>query len=357
MIKQLHPGKCRYVTDKVLKFCHSVDWVLEEKLDGHRGLLHCGGELDRGYMTSKRKSSGTGMFCEKGENIPHITEQAQRIARGNSLGYTVLDGEIVVPGHPFESVQSVMGAKPARAILWQEDNSRAVYFVYDILFYDGKDVRDEPYYVRQDMIDDFFGAMCLIESSVVPRWIRRLPSIYAGGGFQEFFDGVIKRGGEGIVLKYIWGRYGKNVWKLKAGYLDNSLDFDVVISGFREGKGKFKELIGAIDFSCYETRKGANTLIPVGRCSGMPDGAVRWAYGGSRSKGSGNHLVMSPACVGEPGTRSWFTFYSKQLIGKVIEVRSSGLTAKGKLRHPRFVRMRPDKNASQCPMPRDQLKE
>ncbi len=355
MIKQLHPGKCRYVTDKVLKFCHNVDWILEEKLDGHRGLLHCGGELDRAYLTSKRKSAVTGMFCEKGENVPHIIEQAQRLSRGNSLGYTVLDGEILVPGHPFESVQSVMGAKPERAILWQEDNGRAAYFVYDILFFDGKDARDEPYYARQELLNCILRGREHSSSNLCS--IRRHQSIDARGGFQEFFDAVIKKGGEGIVLKHVWGRYGKNVWKLKAGYLDNSLDFDVVIHGFREGKGKFKELIGAIDFSCYETRKGANTLIPVGRCSGMPDGAVQWAYAGSRSKGSGNHLVMSPACVGEPGTRSWFTFYSKQLIGKVIEVRSSGLTAKGKLRHPRFVRMRPDKNASQCPMPRDQLKE
>jgi ATP-dependent DNA ligase len=49
------------------------------------------------------------------------------------------------------------------------------------------------------------------------------------------------------------------------------------------------------------------------------------------------------------GTRSWFTV--TRPIGKVMELKANGLTAKGRLRHPRFLRMRPDKNPEDCPIP------
>ena len=54
--------------------------VGEEKIDGHRGLLHISAHYDRAYFTSVRTSDITGLPGECGENIPHITGPANRYA-------------------------------------------------------------------------------------------------------------------------------------------------------------------------------------------------------------------------------------------------------------------------------------
>ena len=48
-------------------------------------------------------------------------------------------------------------------------------------------------------------------------------------------------------------------------------------------------------------------------------------------------------------TRAYFTRNQKKLVGSVIEVKANELFHDtGKLRHPRYLRMRPDKEAERC---------
>lgn len=98
---------------------------------------------------------------------------------------------------------------------------------------------------------------------------------------------------------------------------------DLVVTDFKDGKGKYLGLIGALVCSAYDP--SSDQFQEVCRCSGMTD-EVR--------------LEMSRG--------GW-----QRHLGKVVEVRYQYVASKGRLRHPRFLRERDDKLPRECTL--DQL--
>jgi ATP-dependent DNA ligase len=318
----------------------SENFVAEEKLDGHRALLHFEYSLKRAYLTSRRISKKTGLYAENGLCVPHITEPLHHLATLNQLGYTVLDGEILVPNGSFEDVQSVLGSLPEKAVAWQLENTQAVYAVYDCLFYNGDDLRDLLWVSRHSIKMKLMEVMCRYLMN--RGFIFPLQSSHFNNKEEAkvMFDRVISRGGEGLILKDKFARYGRgwSKWKYETTY-------DVVVTGYESGQGKFSELIGALRFGAWDSE---GNLVPIGKCSGMPDGNVTWSGGAPNRKGS----VIIPDGSEQPvGSRAWFSERKYELEGMVIEVKCNGLTKHGNLRHPQFVRLREDKDAKQCLLP------
>lgn len=323
----------------------NVDFIAEEKLDGHRALLHFGRDLKRAYLTSRRVSKKTGQFAENGLCVPHITEPAHSHSSLSLLGYTVLDGEILVPNATFEDVQSVLGSLPEKAIVWQDKNTRAIYVAYDCLFFNGSDIRDRVLIDRKYIMDDVVKRL---HSYMYERsYIRIIESnrAHSMDEVKPFFDRVVDRGGEGLVIKNPYARYGRGWSKMKY-----ETTYDVVITGYESGQGKFEKLIGALRFGAYDDD---GHLVPLGKCSGMLDGNVRWEGGSPNRVGS---YLVSEGDEQPIGTRAWFASRKYELRGMVIEVKCNGLTKHGKLRHPQFVRLRSDKNGEQCQLPMNQKK-
>lgn len=125
------------------------------------------------------------------------------------------------------------------------------------------------------------------------------------------------RGIEGWVLK-VHGQATK-WYKVKP-----QLDVDAVITGVKPGLGKFDGYVGALLVSVYEPSSKPGKppyLRQVASVSGMTD-----------------------------HDRDWMTTEHKRnrLIGRVVEIKYQYLTDAGRCFHPRFVRFRPDKPASQC---------
>jgi len=105
-------------------------------------------------------------------------------------------------------------------------------------------------------------------------------------------------------------------WKLK-----KEKTIDGFITGFQEGKGKYKGTLGALEISVY----GPNGVsVEICACSGMTDGerAMLWS--------------------------SWDTF-----MFKVCEIKYQNVAANGRLRHPIFKRMRTDKTRKECTTAQD----
>jgi hypothetical protein len=98
---------------------------------------------------------------------------------------------------------------------------------------------------------------------------------------------------------------------------------DVVVTGFREGRGKYLGLVGALECAVYDryARPGDEPaeLLPVANVSGMDD-ATRIEISADES------------------------FYA----GRVCEVKYQYVGSKARLRHPRFVRWRDDKRPECC---------
>lgn len=314
--------------------------VAEEKLDGHRALIHFGGGLRRVYVTGLRVSKKTGRLTEKGESLPQFSFFH---ADSGKLPRTVLDGELQLPGQTFEQIQSVLGCLPERAVERQKELGWMRFTAFDILHLDGVEVGSRPQRARAELLR---GALMRHQS-------EHLHRVRAWNCFNELeskvvFDRIVEEGGEGVVLKDPNKPYGSGWKKWK-----KEDTFDVVIVGFEQGCGKFEELIGAVRFGAYDDK---GQLIEIGQCSGMGDGIANWVHrvtGVAVAPNSSDDAILRlPPDVTQPmGSRGWFTERQGMLLGKVIEVTCKGVTAKGRLRHPQFGRMRPDKGAKQCLLP------
>ena len=286
-------------------FDHGM-YVIEEKLDGWRFLMHVGRKLPRMYLTGRRPSKTQGgKFSEKGLCAPRLAPDTV-----SKLKYTVIDGEVMPPaGAHFRDLAGIMNVTPEKAAARiREIGAYPQYYAFDILFYDGADVREEPWSYRKQ----------LLEELVPTYWARNdLVSVLPHHRTSKFarYDAWIRTGKEGAILKDKEMPYGKGWIKVK-----RTATLDVVVTGYEDanyGKtGKFDGLIGALKVSVW----CGGELVEVGQVSGMTD-----------------------------KMRKEFTENYKDYEGTVIEIAAQEM-AKDRLRHPRFKRLRPEADPKTCTM-------
>jgi bifunctional non-homologous end joining protein LigD len=158
------------------------EWIFELKLDGFRALA----------LVDQEKAR---LISRRGDDLSADYPALIDALAGMRLT-AVLDGEIVVldqDGVPrFEFLQSYKKAR----------KGHLVYYVFDILFYNDRDLRDQPLSERKEILHFLLGA------SETVRYTDHVDGIGV-----EFFNLVQKRGLEGIVAKKKMGPYlnGKRV--------------------------------------------------------------------------------------------------------------------------------------------------
>lgn len=301
------PAKARA---KLPKDLEAENLIAEEKFDGSRYLLYIGHdpydeEWKGNTLLSRRKSvkkERLGMYVDKSANIPHITEH-----KFKGLEYTVLDGEVTIPGQPFYTLNGIMNSLPTEAIRKQMTEGKVVYHVFDILQYRGVDLTGDPLVARREHLDTFFGKMSLS----MGKWIKRVES--RSERFQEYFDFIVRAKGEGLIIKDLWAAYGKGWSKMKKAF-----DTTCVVMGYKEGTGKYKGQMGALQLGVYFL----GGLVEVGFASGMDD-SLRL------------EISNNP------------NYY----LNLVVDVYAQELTPGepvGRLRHPTFHRFRNDVSEEDC---------
>lgn len=293
------------------------NWIMEEKFDGMRLLLHFpGGKLLRALTRSERDVlpqvpnewvqqteedihdfwHWTGfewLDCEFGYVPFYIAEHGTKVRAG---------------GIDFNKTMRVMGSGPDEAqrkadeILCAEDDLPVAH-IFDI-----PDC-NLPLWSRKANLEPFdrghgnhpFHSHLLA------------PVMWARDWREDWYERIVTQGGEGAMLKnpnslYLPGKRSANTW-YKVKKFDT---FDAYVIGFDQGQGKYSDLIGAI---VCRTQDGMTV-----RCSGMTD-----------------------------DERIKITVRQERIIREqwVLEVKYFGLTA-GTPRHPQFLRWRKDKPASEC---------
>lgn len=294
---EIEPARAK--SKKADKLWGDPNYVAEEKLDGWRFLMHFGRDLERVYLTGRRVSKVTGLFSEKGELVPELG------ILHDGLGYTVLDGEIMPPkGAGFRDMASIMNADRETARATIERLGMPTYHVFDLLFVNGEDIRERSFLERRENLERLMRRVGNDHVRLVEHHPVEKP----------VYEMIVSGGGEGLIVKDIAAEYGSGWYKIK-----KASTLDVVITGFTSAKfgrtGKYEGQIGAAKVSVYLTN---GTLCEVGQVSGMTD-EVRL------------HMTHHPG--------EW--------IGKVIEIEAQEW-AKDRLRHPRYVRPRPDADARGC---------
>ncbi|HBZ70387.1 MAG TPA: DNA ligase [Deltaproteobacteria bacterium] len=278
-------------------------WVYEEKYDGDRILAYKEGARVR--LLSRNDKDNTDRF-------PKIAAAIARL-RPATL---VLDGEAVV----FDR------KRVSRFQLLQQNQGEPTYAVFDCLFADGKDLRDEPLSARR----------AVLEKIVSSEGVLLLSHRLAANGLAAYE--LAKRSGyEGLVAKDLASRYlgvrSKSWLKLKIHHED-----EFVIVGYTAPEGS-REYFGALLLGAYERGK----LHYVGKVgTGFDRRTLATLFRQFQPL-----VTPNPALVDPPRERRT-TFLRPQLVAQISY---QELTAERKLRQPVYLGLREDKRASDVTLP------
>jgi ATP-dependent DNA ligase len=345
--QQIEPAvACGKVTDDMWD---SLTYVAEEKYDGDRRIAQfCVGKSGAGTarFTGRRQSVKDGLFVEKTDNIPHLSNCSLKLIPAKALGAmkhlldsryralegTVLDGEMVAPentagyygGGKSKRVTAIMGSLPAEAIAKQMRNDCWMrYVVFDCLWYKGRDMRGEAQDLRRQMAEES-----------VNEWKNPFVSMavyVTGNKKRRFLEAIYAKGGEGIIIKDVRAPYGnKQAWAKVKGLWTA----DVVIMGYVDAKKISRKSDGTKSITKY-AKSGLIGAVRVGQFK--PDEAV---------------LKEVATISGMSGLeREEFTRNGSKYVNSVVVLEHNGREPTMRFRHPRFqtpIIFRNDKKPKQC---------
>jgi bifunctional non-homologous end joining protein LigD len=211
-------------------------WAAEVKWDGVRAIAYC----------------RPGRLELQTRNLNDVTKQypeVRRLSRQLGAREAVLDGELVAfdeQGRPsFERLQQRIHQTSESVVRRRMKSHPVVYVIFDLLYLGGRNLIDEPYSRRRELLA---GLELAGESWQTPD--------YSTGHAEELLAASAERGLEGIVLKRLESRYapGKRsgAW-LKVKNLGRQ---EFVIGGWQEGEGRRRNRLGAILLGYFDGGEG-----------------------------------------------------------------------------------------------------
>jgi len=289
------------------------EWLFEIKWDGVRTLAEVREGKARLWARSQRE-------------ITREYPEFVRLANNVKASEAWLDGEIVALDKEgrsdFEQLQLRFGVqRPSQQLLEQ---APVFYYVFDILYLDGYDLREVPLIERKALLKEV-----LRQDSRV----RYSDHVLEKG--KELFEVAIARHLEGIVAKktsapYPAGRTG--LWvKIK---LDQ--DIDAVVGGWTDPRGT-REYFGALLLGLYEGGK-LEYIGSVGSGFSTEFQQKLWPQ-------LQNLRVSECPFSKEPMTREEAYWVQPELVARV---RFGNWTQERQLRQPRFLGMQEDRDPKSC---------
>ncbi len=291
----------------------SEDWLFEVKWDGVRAICY----IDQGRL---RMVSRNGNSMER--QYPELSILPHQVKAKSAI----LDGEIAAlddRGIPsFEALQKRINVTDAAAIATMARKNPVVFFAFDLLYLNGRDLRGTPLIERKK----------LLKAVLIPDDLIRYSDHFLGHG-PDLMAAAKAQGLEGIIGKRANSFYESRrtsdwiKWKLT-----ESAEF--VICGMTKGE---RDLFGALVLGIYE------------------HGKLKWAgnvgTGFDRKMMETIHAKLAPLITPKrpiepdkllPRDITW------TLPELVCEVKFSNWTEEGRLRAPVFLGFRPDVDPSEC---------
>jgi hypothetical protein len=288
-------------------------YVMEEKFDGY-SYLNQDGEFYSKRLSAAKGNEGMPVCKSDSIHITPILRKVYEVCGAN------LHGELYIPGGISDDVTKILGCTPDLAMertMATDPSKRLHYMLIDIREYQGHNLINEPYWVRRAILEHvYWNYIVEIQASFGHQYIV-LPEILTGDPNEEF-GRIIRRGGEGVIFKrtdalYIPGKKPANNW-VKG---KKKITYDVVMMGLNEGTGKNKDIFGSIKFGHYVDGK----LVACGNCSsGLDDKTRQYIYDNA------DRMIASK---------------------QVFEIEAIQESVKS-FRNAVFLRLRDDKDASEC---------
>jgi bifunctional non-homologous end joining protein LigD len=214
-----------------------AEWAVEMKWDGVRALAFIeGGRLRLVSRTGKDITA----------TYPELTGLASASAVVGGVGseQLLLDGEIVAfsDGRPdFEALQPRMHVSSAEAALRLSRVIPVAYLAFDVLHVDGRPLIALPYSERREIL-----------TTVISNGPGRLsPPHFPGPDLDDVRAASVANGLEGVVTKRLDSPYEPGVRSGSWRKLKNVLRQEVVVAGWKPGKGNRLGLIGSLLVGLY----------------------------------------------------------------------------------------------------------
>jgi len=305
----IHPmGALGCDQQKIEELYNDNNYVAEKKFDGSRYVLSF---INKKATLTSRCESVKGGMVDKTKNVPQIIKEVLQ------LDDVILDGEIdLKEERNFSKVQGIMGSLPERALEIQKDKNKTLYYkCFDILSYRGYNLKERPLKERRKILELIFRS-----HKYKFNYIILVDQISDPKGKRELFGNEIDKGSEGIILKNINSIYvagedkterPRNTW-YKVKLLNT---YDGIVTGYNIGTGKYSKTVGSLIVKQYKDGK----LIEVANVGGMND-KLRDEF--KKKIDNGEQFI--------------------------IEFKAQEPEGENRYRHPRFKRIRLDKNKKEC---------
>ncbi len=286
------------------------DWIYERKLDGVR-LLVFRKDGDVRLRTRNRK--------DRGSTYPELVAALE--GDGPDL---VADGEVVA----FDGDVTSFSRLQERIQIQDEEEARerarevaVKLYLFDLLHVDGHDITDVPLRGRKRVLRESF------------EWEDPLRfTAHRNEEGEAFWAEACEKGWEGVMAKDARGPYlhtrSKKWLKFKCGHRQ-----ELVVGGFTEPEGK-RVGFGALLLGYHED-DGLRYAGKVG--TGWDDETLE----SLRSRMDGLERRTSPFESGDPPDSDDIHWVTPKLVA---EVGFTEWTDAGRLRHPRFLGLRGDKD-------------
>jgi bifunctional non-homologous end joining protein LigD len=281
------------------------NWLFEIKWDGYRALARI--KANHAELISRNERSLSDQFALIARDLERYVDHD-----------AILDGEIVVvDDHGNPSFQLMQNYR-------REKVGHLFYYVFDLLYLDGHDLRALPLIERKALLEQILAPLAKTR-------IRYSDHVAKTG--KKFFKEAQKMGLEGIVAKdadspYVMAR--SDAWlKIKT-----ALRQEVVIGGFTKARGS-RISFGALLLGVYDESGILHFVGNVG--TGFSDETLVVLARKLRS-------LIRKKCPfnAMPTTNAEATFVKPELV---CEVSFAEWTKDGRMRHPVFLGLRTDKEA------------
>ena len=274
------------------------EWIAELKYDGFRALA----ALAQGGVALESRNR-----IDLSKRFPAVAAALRTLVVGDAI----LDGEIVALGEDDRSHFDQMGS------------GNEVYVVFDLLWLDGRDLRREPIETRRDLLESLLA--------LAPARVRLSERVAVS---RTMVADAAQRGFEGIVAKRVGSTYrsGRSPAWIKLKAFEQQ---ELAIVGCTRMTGDARR-VGALLLGVAH----GGTLHYAGRVgTGFSDDLRAELLETLISE-----RCEEPAVHGAPRLRGalWVT------PRLVADVKFTEWTRDKKLRHPVFVRLRPDKQPTDC---------
>jgi bifunctional non-homologous end joining protein LigD len=309
------------------KAFNNKDWVFEIKWDGVRAITF-------------KENHAMRFQSRNGNDITHKYPEILKALELNwaDVNSTIIDGEIVVldkNGLPnFQGHQRRMNIQNNREIEVLSKEIPATYYVFDILYHNGKSIKMSSYLERRQIL-----------SQILPINDRVKISDYVEEKGLDLWRHTRELNLEGVVAKRKSSVYQEGIRSQDWLKIKNIITQDCVVVGYTKGLGNRERYFGSLLMAVYDPSQRKFRF--VGHTgSGFDYKTIDFIYSKLQK------LITNSMPIDHLPYMNRQTTWVKPVL--VAEVKFAGWTKEGIMRAPIFLRFREDKNPEDCVIEADQ---